>query len=227
MQSILIVEPSDALRNELIRELQKHYRIYSCTHGSEGLALLSTHQPEGLILNMMSHDLDGLYFLECMPYRPKVMITLSVVYPPYVLQRLLDLGVHYTLITGCPVRAIAHHMHHFMEHASTPVPPTAQEITAAHLDRLNIPHWGGYDDLRVAVPLFLQDPKQSMVDELYPAVAVLRNRDNWQQVERAIRTAKEYAYAHRDDTVWSTYFPDTSRCPTNKNFIARLADFLK
>ncbi len=227
MQSILIVEPSDVLRNALINELQKDYQIYSCTLGSEGLSLISAHSPDGLILNLLTDDIDGLYFLECMENRPKVMITLSAVYPAYVLQRLLDLGVNYSLIIGCPVRAIAHHMRFFLENMPAVIPPTAQEITTLHLNRINVPHWGGYDDLRLAVPLYSQDPEQSMVKELYPAVAALRNRNSWQQVEKAIRDVKEYAYTHRNDDVWREYFPDTSRCPTNKEFIARLADFIQ
>jgi len=227
MQSVLIVEPSDVLRNELIIELQKHYHVYSCAHSSEGLSLISAHHPDGLILNLLPYGIDGIYFLECMEEQPKVILTLSAVYTPHALQRLMDLGVAYSLTIGCPVRAIAHHMRYFMEHVSEAVPPSAQEIAAEHLHKLNLPRWGGYDDLRVAIPLFSQDPKQSMVKELYPAVAVLRNRDNWRQVEKAIRHVKEYAYEHRDDSIWREYFADTSRCPTSKEFIARLAEFIK
>lgn len=227
MQSILVVEPSDVLRNQLTKELQKHYQVYSCSESSEGLSLLSMHHPDGLILNLMPGGIDGIYFLECMQANPKVILTLSVVYQPPVLQRLMDLGVAYALSIGCPARAIAHHMRYFLEHASIAVPPSRQEIAAEHLVKLNVPHWGGYDDLRIAIPLYAQDPKQSMVKELYPAVAALRGRDNWNQVEKSIRTVKEYAYAHRDDAVWKEYFPDTSRCPTNKAFIARLAEFIK
>ena len=226
MQSILVVEPSNVLRVELTKELQKHYQVYSCTDGSEGLSLISIHHPDGLILNLMPCGIDGIYFLECMQARPKAILTLSAVYPPHVLQRLMDLDVDYALTIGCPVRAIAHHMRYFLEHAAMAVPPSKQEIAATHLMKLNVPHWGGYDDLRIAIPLFSQDPKQSMVKELYPAVAVLRDRENWHQVEKSIRNVKEYAYAHRNDAVWKEYFPDTSCCPTNKAFIARLAEFI-
>ena len=227
MQSILLVEPSDVLRNALTVELQKHYHVYSCTYGSEGLALICAHQPDGLILNLVTLDIDGVYFLERMEKRPKVIITLATIYPPYVLQKLTDLGVTYPLINFCPVHAIAHHMCSFLELASSSVPPIPQEITAFHLDRLDFPHWGGYDEIRAAVPLFAQDPTQSMVKDLYPAVAVLCDRNSWQQVEKAIRDIKEYAYKHRNDAVWQEYFPGYSRCPTNKEFIARLAKFIR
>lgn len=228
MQSILIVESSDVLRSELERELRKSYRIYSCAQGDEGLRLQTEHQPDGLIVNLVLHGIDGLFLLEHMAEpRPKAIVTLSSIYPPYIQQRLMDLGVDYSVIIPCPVRIIAHRMRDILEHSDRTVPPDAQAVIVSHLQKLGVPHWGGYDDLRVGVPLFAQDPSQSMTKEFYPSVAVLRGRDNWQQVEKAIRDVKEYAYEHRNDAVWREYFLDASECPTNKAFIARLSEFLK
>ena len=228
MQSILIIEPSDVLRRELEKELQKDYKIYSCTHGDDGLSLIVKHHPDGLIINLILQGIDGLYFLEHItPPQPKVIITLSAIYPPHVLQKLMDLGVKYSILLGCPVHTIAYHMRYFMENVSQIVPVSSQEVTVTHLLRIGAPHWVGFDDIRVGVPLFSQDPNQSMVKEFYPAVAILRGRDNWQQVEKAIRDVKEYAYKHRNNDIWKEYFSDTSQCPTNREFIARLADFVK
>ena len=228
MQSILIVEPSEILRGELERELKKLYQICCCENGDEGLRLLSEHHPAGLILNLNLPGTDGLFLLEHMePPRPKAIITLSSSYPTYVLQQLKDLGVDYPMLIPCRLRAVTHRIRSILEEAGAAKPPDAQEITAAHLQRLGVPRWGGYEDLRVGVPLFAQDPGQRMVKEFYAAVAALRGRDNWQQVERAIREAKEQAYRRRDEQVWKAYFPDLSGCPTNKEFIARLAEFLK
>lgn len=227
MQSILIVEPSDILRRELVSELQKDYQVYSCSHGDEGLSLYTKLQPDGLILNLYLEHVDGLYFLECLDKRPKASLTLSPAYSPQTLQRLVDLGISFAILLPCPIRTIAHHTRYFMENVPVSLPPSAQERTAELLYELNVPRWSGFDDLRIAVPLFAQDPSIGIVKELYPAVCVLRDRDNWKQVEKAIRTVKEYAYAHRNDAVWCTYFPDASRCPTNKEFIARLSELIK
>lgn len=227
MQSILIVEPSDVLRKELVEELQKDYLVYSCTRGDEGLALYTQLHPDGLILNLYLESIDGVYFLECLDKPPKAILTLSPTYSPVVYQRLLDLGVSHALMLTCPIRAIARHTRYFMENVPESLPPTAQERATEHLHKLHVPNWSGFDDLRIAIPLFAQDPSIGIVKELYPAVVVLRGRDNWKQVEKAIRHAKEYAYTHRNDAVWSEYFPNTSHCPTNKEFIARLAEFIK
>jgi len=227
MQSILIIEPSDILRTELVSELQKDYQVYSCAHGDEGLSLYTKHHPDGLIVDLYLEHVDGLYLLECLDKQPKAILTLSPTYSPQVHQRLIDLGISYALLLPCPVRSIAHHTRYFMENVPVNLPPSAQERAAKLLYELNVPHWSGFDDLRIAIPLFVQDPSIGIVKELYPAIAQLRNRDNWKQVEKAIRAVKEYAYSHRDDSVWSVYFPDTSRCPTNKEFIARLSEFIK
>ena len=228
MQSILIVEPSDSLRIDLEKELQKDYRIYSCSHPDEGLSLIANHHLDGLIINLALQGIDGLTFIESIaPPRPKAIITLAIFYPAAVQQRLLDLNVSYPLMSVCPVRAIANHMRYFMENIEAVVPPTAQQIIADHLRKLGVPYGGGFDDLRVGVPLYFQDPNQRMIKEFYPAVATLRGRNNWQQVEKAIRDAKEYAYAYRTDDVWKEYFPDTSKCPPNREFILHLAECLK
>jgi len=227
MQSILIVEPSDIMRKELAKELQKDYQVFSCSRGDEGLSLYLKHHPDGLIINLHLEHVDGLHFMECLDKRPKASLTLSPGYSPQAFQRLADLSISHALLLPCPVRTIAHHIRYFLENAPVNLPPSAQERTAELLCRLNVPHWSGFDDLRIAVPLFAQDPSIGIVKELYPAVALLRDRNNWKQVEKAIRTVKEYAYAHRDDAVWRMYFPNTSRCPTNKEFIARLSEFIK
>lgn len=227
MQSILIIEPSDYLRTELEKELQKDHQIFSCSRGDEGLLLISMHHPDGLILNLMLPGIDGLMLLETVGSPlPKVIITLSAIYPPPVLQKLLDLGISYAILIGCPVHTIAHHIRSFMK-SDIAAPLSAQDIVSQHLCKLNVPYWRGYDDLRVGVPLFAQDPDQSMTKDLYPAIAALRGRDNWKQVEKAIRDVKEYAYKQRDNKVWKEYFTNTARCPTNRDFISRLSEFLK
>ena len=105
--------------------------------------------------------------------------------------------------------------------------PDQQQLIVSHLEAIRIPHWSGYDDVRLGISIFAQDPNQRMVKEFYPAVATLRGRPNWKQSERAIRDVKEEAYRVCDRTTWETYFPGTSKCPTNKEFILRLAELIK
>ena len=46
---------------------------------------------------------------------------------------------------------------------------------------------------------------------------------DWRAVEFAIRRAILWAWEHRDDALWETYFPGLTKAPTNKQFIAALA----
>ena len=227
MQKILIIAPANAFRSELEKDLEKDHCVYSCSDGEEGMALLRQHRPDGLFIQLRLEGIDGLYFLKQMrDILPPVILTLAPSYSPYLEQQLLDLNVAYPLITGISVAATARHMRSFLESADVRVPATAQETVSTHLRILGVPHHGGFDDLRVGAPLFAQDPGQSMTKEFYPAVAALRGRDNWKQVEKAIRAAKEAAYEKRNDDIWKEYFPDTSECPKNRDFIARLAEFV-
>lgn len=227
MKTVLIVEPSEILRTELESELQKTCHVLSCSNAGEAELLLRIHRPEGLFINLRLSGMDGLYFLELTKdCRPCSIVTMSGAYTIYEQQRLIDLGIAHPLLAGCPVRAIVHHLREAMETAEQPAPSTPQNIVSTHLRILGVPHQGGFDDLRVGTPLFAQAPDMSMTKEFYPAVAKLRGRENWQQVEKAIRAVKETAYENRDDTIWKAYFPDTSQCPKNKDFIARLAEFV-
>ncbi|MBR4291381.1 MAG: response regulator [Oscillospiraceae bacterium] len=227
MKTILIIEPSDPFRTGLETDLQKDCRVYSCADAETGMQLLQECRPDGLFINLRLQGMDGLYFLEHMDaHHPTVIITLAAAYSPCIEQRLLDLGVAYPLMTGCSVRTAAHHMRRLLEREDSRILPSKQDTVSTHLRILGVPRNGGFDDLRVGTPIFAQDPGMSMTKEFYPAVAELRGRDNWQQVEKAIRSAKEAAYKNRNDVVWKEYFSDTSECPKNRDFIARLAEFV-
>lgn len=51
------------------------------------------------------------------------------------------------------------------------------------------------------------------------------------QVEQAIRNVIHNAWKERDETIWRCYFPigraGRSRCPTNKEFLMAVVDFIQ
>ena len=101
------------------------------------------------------------------------------------------------------------------------------EATALILQELQIPlHRIGYNHLCIAIPAFLRDRNQAMAKELYVSVAVMISSD-WRAVERAIRYAIAYAWKRRDPDVWKKYFPSGKRPPSNKHFIATIAERIK
>ena len=96
------------------------------------------------------------------------------------------------------------------------------------LRELNIPmHLSGYRCLCVAISVFMQDISQSMCNELYPTVAKELGYMDWRAVEFAIRRTIIAAWRHCDPKIWEKYFPGITKAPTNKQFIATLAQRIK
>lgn len=85
----------------------------------------------------------------------------------------------------------------------------------------------GYKQLTIAIPCFALDDRQSLTKELYPYVANYFGYSNWCPVEHAIREIILDAWERRDPEVWEKYFYGMKKPPSNKQFIATLAERLK
>lgn len=81
----------------------------------------------------------------------------------------------------------------------------------------------GYRYLCIAIPRFAVGDIQSMSKELYPYVAEQADCADSRAVEHAIRYVITEAWAHRDTEEWGHYFPRQEKSPSNKEFIATLA----
>ena len=88
-------------------------------------------------------------------------------------------------------------------------------------------HRVGYQALLVLIPGYLLDSGQSLSKELYPYAAKHFGYASWQPVEHAVRVAILDAWARRDPAVWEKYFPGQAKAPTNKQFIAAVAERIK
>ena len=96
------------------------------------------------------------------------------------------------------------------------------------LFELGIPaHKVGYRYLLNAVPQFAANNQQMLCAELYPCIAEQLNCTDGRAVEHAIRTTIRYAWKKGSQTAWAKYFPSCKRPPTNKRFIATIAEYLK
>ena len=103
-----------------------------------------------------------------------------------------------------------------------------RETTCSLLRELKIDiHRNGYRQLVILIPCFALDGNQRLSKELYPYVTELLGYTSWQAVERAVRIAIMAAWMHRNPSVWEKYFPDLRKPPSNKQFIATLAEQLK
>lgn len=102
------------------------------------------------------------------------------------------------------------------------------EQTKAMLRELSVGVYrDGYVQLCIGIPRYAQDTIQGMCKELYPYIANELGHGNWHTVERSIRFAIMDAWEKRINDNWEKYFPNSQKPPTNKVFIATLADRLK
>lgn len=100
--------------------------------------------------------------------------------------------------------------------------------TIALLHELGIGvHLLGYRYLAVAIPCYACNSEQSLSKEIYPYVAHCFGCVDWHPVERSIRSAIGDAWEHRNPAVWEQYFPNQKKAPTNKQFMAVLAERLR
>lgn len=96
------------------------------------------------------------------------------------------------------------------------------------LRELGVPvHRKGYKQLSTAIFFYLQDNNQSLTKEIYPRVAQTLGDTDWRLIERNTRTIIQHTWEHRDPDIWRLYFPRSWKTPSNKVFIATLAELLQ
>lgn len=88
-------------------------------------------------------------------------------------------------------------------------------------------HRVGYNYLVLLICCYALDNTKSLTKELYPFVARYYGYTSWQAVEHAVRVVILDAWERREMAVWEEYFPGMKRPPSNKQFIAALAERIK
>lgn len=232
MRKLLIADANEEFRLALAEALRGTYSVRTCQEGKEALRQLRSFQPDVLVLDLLLPELDGISLLRkaaTMDLLPVVLATTRF-RNDYVLERAAQLGVGYVMIKPCDMEAVLERLADLTERTQAPVVTQPDPRTTATnlLLSLGVPtKLKGYTFLREALLVSMTDPRQSVTKELYPAVAEICG-GNASQVERAIRSAINAAWEHRDERVWRLYFqpgPDGSvPRPTNASFISRLTD---
>lgn len=106
--------------------------------------------------------------------------------------------------------------------------PIWQSRTSLMLQELGIPaHRIGYRQLSAAIPRYARDNVQSLTKELYPAIARQFGQSSWSSVEHAVRLAILDGWKQGRPEIWEAYFHSCRKPPSNKLFIATLAERLK
>ena len=231
MQKLLIADSSDIFISALVASLQGQFEICVCTDGQTTLEQLQQEQPDILILNLMLPHTDGLTVLQQTSFHPTVILAITMHMSAYVEQAITALGVDYTMIAPSVESVVLRLQDLLGQYTVSAEVTDPASVAIHHLHMLNVPtHLDGYRQLCLALPLFAKNPRQLLTKELYPAIAQLCGCSDSRSVEHSIRTAIHAAWKHKDNAIWRKYFTITSvgksSCPTNKEFICRLAEIL-
>ena len=228
MRKLLIVETDEALRGALVDLLRRSYDITTCADGGTASELIRTLRPDALILDLMLPVKDGFYIMEeTEDVRPPVVLAISDFSNDYMTQTARELGIHYMVVKPCLPRVIVSRLEHLIQHLPFLDQCDGQSRTAQLLLEFQFtPKNDGFRFLKIAIPLYAQDPQQRICKELYAAIAGICGAGSWNQVERSIRSAIEAAWRTRSPA-WAKYFPGAEAPPTGKTFISRLAQILQ
>lgn len=227
MLTVLLVLESEDFRLALADALQRDYHVISCGDPEAGMELMK-QRPDILVLDLLLPGMDGLTFLEnTMALHPPVILALTPQISPYIVQAVSDLGGGFVITKPCTIRAVTNRIADMLRKLDGPFQADPQTIIRGHLQALRFSiSSDGFQQLRIGIPLFAQDKTQRLSKELYPAIAQ-RFGCSAEAVERSIRDAISAAWLIREESLWQSYFPSLTECPTNKAFIAQLAELLE
>lgn len=226
MPKLLIADYNEDFRLALAQVLQEQFQIQCCGTGTQALEILRREYIDVLVLDLMLPEIDGLTLLEQisdMGISPRVLV-FDPLLSPYVQDALRRLGISYSMRKPCALDAAAKRVIDIGTSLTLPIYHSQQEARAAELlNTLNFrTNHDGCQYLCKAIPLLAEDPGQKLSMELYPAVGKLFSRSA-KNIERSIRNAIEVAWANRDDEIWSQYFPNIRKKPTNAHFLSAMA----
>ena len=227
MDKLLIAERDEPLRDGLVDLLRRQYEITTCTDGQTCLELLESLRPRVAIIDLALTELEGMYVIEqSLDFQPPILLCITDFANDYVVQTLQDLGVAYIFRKPCFPRAIAARLEHLSRHVPATGHSDLQARTAQILQSIGFsPKTDGFQYLKIALPLFHQDPNQLICKELYGGIAQICGLGNWKPVERSIRSAIQHAWA-LNPGLWEPYFPNLDAPPTSKAFICQMVEYL-
>lgn len=227
---LLIADSSEELCRALNDLLGQRYHICTCHSGDRALELLRSFSADLIYIDLMLPQIDGLAVLQTAlqeGIRPAMLVSVGL-QSPYIERALSRLQVDYVLKKPCSAKVIAGHIDE-LAGAAHGAPVKASDLQAeiaGILVQMGFKNnLSGFRYVVSGLPMFAENPQQTVTKELYPAIGKLHGKTG-EQVERAIRNAIELAWQRRDERIWRMYFapaPDGSiPRPTNGQLLHTL-----
>ena len=227
---LLIADSSEELCRALNDLLGQRYHICTCHSGDRALEPLRSFSPDLIYIDLMLPQIDGLTVLQTAlqeGIRPAMLVSVGL-QSSYIERALSRLQVDYVLKKPCSAKVIAGHIDE-LAGAAHGAPVKASDLQAeiaGILVQMGFKNnLSGFRYVVSGLPMFAENPQQTVTKELYPAIGKLHGKTG-EQVERAIRNAIELAWQRRDERIWRMYFapaPDGSiPRPTNGQLLHTL-----
>jgi len=228
MKKVLLILESDNTRKQLEKSLV-NCQVETC-NAQDAAEVIARFRPDALVLDLFLPGADGLYLLEsCQNLLPPVVLPLSLLITDYIQLRAAQLGAGFVIRKPCSVEYIASRLEDMLLLQDTPELTDCGEIVDQFL--INFPFHGkprALSLLRTAILMTLRDPDCLLTKEIYPALSQEygASRD---AVDQAIRRLIRKAWARRlqNPAAWDSVFPGCSTCPTNGQFLAAAALYLR
>lgn len=179
---IIVADASEDFRTMLVEGLQADDRLEvtgQTGNGAELLTLIQEQMPDGVIMDMMLTELDGLAVLEKLDgERPKVLVLSSFAHSNLA-HEVKEAGGDYCMLKPCRLDHVARRMLQLIEsphrkEVNLQGMDLEQQITAIIHD-IGVPaHIKGYQYLREAIGLTVQNMEviNAVTKILYPEVAL-------------------------------------------------------
>lgn len=117
----LLIAIKSEILTDMLESALSMYEVHTCNTGADALAMLETHRPDALILDLTLPVMDGLTVLRKASFRPQVILALTNLVNQAVVQAAADAGVQDMILIPCNI-------HHIIEHpnALTEKAPSAE-----------------------------------------------------------------------------------------------------
>lgn len=223
MPKLLIADHLEGRQEALKKAMDTEWEIHTCLDSYPVVDTMRYLKPEAMVIDLNIGPQNGLTILkESFPELPPVILALTNLISPYIVQTAESLGVSMLVQIPCKIDFVKEQLENmYQAYLESP------SLLSRHLQKLGISNTlAGYRCLLAAIPLFQANPNL-MIKEVFPEVAKLCNLSDGRNVEHCVRTAIRNAWKHRDPKVWDYYFPGLTRRPSNKIFILRIAQLLQ
>ena len=243
--TVLIADNSEVFCTTLREELQKaggFQVVATTTDGDQAARLLSQHQPQIAVLDMMLPKRDGIDLLKGIQKSKQkcAVLATSGFVADFLANSLSNLGVRYLMQKPCDIESLVDRLQEIRMEGQQPIAlpqhnskANIESLVTGIIHEIGVPaHIKGYQYLREAIIIAVNDMDviNAITKVLYPQVAKAFQTTP-SRVERAIRHAIEVAWDRGDLDTLQKFFgytvSNTKGKPTNSEFIALIADKLQ